>query len=71
MSMQDYERENCYECESYCPKCDSGDIEWSAKDIQDNIVYQNAICQGCGCKFTEIWKYSYTEIDEPIENEVK
>jgi len=52
------------DCENHCPKCDGEDIEWSLKDIQDNIIYQNAECRSCGCLFTEIWQYHHTEIDE-------
>ena len=52
------------DCENHCPKCDSGDIEWSAKDIQDNSIYQNAECNSCGCLFTEKWTYSCTEVDK-------
>ena len=51
------------ECENHCPKCNSENIEWSAKDIQDNSIYQNATCQDCSCEFTEYWGYIYTEID--------
>ena len=54
------------ECENYCPKCDSEDIEWGLKEIQDDVIYQNATCQSCGCMFTEYWKYHHTEIDEPV-----
>jgi hypothetical protein len=50
-------------CENHCPECHSTQIEWSTKDIQDDIIYQNARCMVCLSEFTEIWLYHHTEID--------
>lgn len=41
------------QCEYHCPECDSENIDWQAKDIQDNTIYQNLICKDCGCEFSE------------------
>jgi hypothetical protein len=52
-------------CENHCPKCNAGqeDITWGEKDFADEIIFQTAYCQKCHCEFTEISKYSHTEID--------
>lgn len=53
-------------CESLCPECWTDDIEWSTKDVQDSIVYQNATCNKCGCEFTEEYHYTRTVVDEKV-----
>lgn len=52
-----------YKCENHCPKCNSLNIEWGIKDVQDDSIYQGGICEDCDCMFTEIFTYSHTEID--------
>lgn len=55
-------------CFNHCPKCNATDpdIEWGDKEF-DTTCYQNATCKKCGCQFTEIYEYSKTEIDSPVE----
>lgn len=54
---------NSNKCENHCPKCNSDNIEWAMKDIQDDVIYQNAQCQDCQTEFTEQYRYSHTTID--------
>lgn len=56
-------------CESLCPKCNSEDIDWGSKDIQDESIYQNGTCRECGHGFTEIYEYVRTESDETVEED--
>jgi len=56
-------------CENHCPHCNATDpdIEWAMKDIQDDVIYQNAYCKKCNTEFTEEYRYTRTEIDEQGE----
>ena len=58
-------------CENLCPECWTDDIEWSTKDVQDSMVFQNAKCNKCGCEFTEEYHYTRTVIDEKVDAESK
>ena len=59
---------NGYNCFNHCPKCDATDpnIDWGDKDWGGDSAWQSAICQECGCEFTEIYIYNNTEIDSPL-----
>jgi len=56
-------------CFNHCPKCDATDpnIEWHCKDWGDTTAWQNATCNKCGCEFTEVYEYVYSEIDAPVD----
>ena len=62
-------QDNQKECFNYCPKCGATDpdIEWGDKDWSGKQGWQNATCQKCGCEFTEVYEYVFSEIDEPCE----
>jgi hypothetical protein len=61
---------NQKECFNHCPNCDAGknDIDWGDKDWSDESAYypemwQNATCTKCGCDFSEVYLYSFTELE--------
>lgn len=64
---------NKQRCFNHCPKCNAVflDIEWGDKDCSGTTSWQIATCKKCGCEFTEIYKYSHTEIDALIEEDKK
>ncbi len=49
-----------------CPECKAGltDIDWGIIEATDNLVFQEATCCKCGCRFDEHYVYAYTEIQE-------
>jgi transcription initiation factor TFIIIB Brf1 subunit/transcription initiation factor TFIIB len=53
-------------CENHCPNCGAGmeDIDWQDLEDDDPIYRSNNVCQKCGCVFTEVYKYDYTEFKE-------
>ena len=49
-------------CEHRCPKCNSENIEWDAKDYcEDCEIQQPATCNDCGQEFTEYSRYYETQ----------
>ena len=56
------------ECVNHCPKCDAGEnyIDWGEKDWSDETGWQNANCNRCGCDFSEVYVYSFSEIDTSV-----
>ena len=56
-------------CFNHCPKCNATDpdIEWHCKDWGDTTAWQNATCNKCGCEFTEVYEYVFSEIDSLVE----
>ena len=56
-------------CVNHCPKCGAGEleVEWGKRAWSDYRAYINATCQKCGCEFTEVYLYAFTEIDQPVE----
>ena len=56
-------------CFNHCPKCNAGenDISWGDRDWSDHTAWQNATCKKCGCEFSEVYEYSFTEIDEIVD----
>lgn len=56
-------------CVNHCPECNAGenDIDWGDKDWAEESAWQKATCQKCGCEFAEVYKYSFTETDNPVD----
>jgi len=54
------------QCENNCPKCNTEmqNIDYNDIEITAAGVYQNAICQKCGCRFVECYKYCGTEFED-------
>jgi len=53
-----------HQCYNNCPQCGAGDddISWDILEA-DSSPSQKAFCNKCGCEFTEVYKYSHTEVD--------
>jgi len=53
------------ECFNHCPKCNATDpdIDWEDKDWGGSCAWQNATCKKCGCEFSEVYQYGFTEKD--------
>lgn len=53
-------------CAGKCPKCNSENINWHDSELQDMSVFYNAICDDCGCEFTEhhTLQYEITQSEE-------
>ncbi len=53
-------------CFNHCPKCNAitNDIEWGDNNWGENSAWQDATCNICGCEFSEVYNYAYTEIKE-------
>jgi hypothetical protein len=51
--------------EGHCPQCGAtlDRIEWDILEAQ-SPPYQQGLCQKCGCEFTEVYKYSHTEVNK-------
>ena len=61
------EKEKTKECfdicpwfQKLCPKCNSDNIDWGEKEHSTTIIWQEAICLDCNCKFEEVYEYQYT-----------
>jgi transcription initiation factor TFIIIB Brf1 subunit/transcription initiation factor TFIIB len=56
-------KQKYYMCEDECPKCHAtgDDIDWGHLESDDPPYRPNNVCQKCGCVFTEVYKYSYSE----------
>jgi hypothetical protein len=52
-------------CCGQCPKCGAGeaDIRWALLTV-DDFPRLSGTCRGCGCKFSEVYKYDHTIIEE-------
>ena len=55
-------------CLNHCPKCNAGekDIEWGSRDWSSESAWQNATCTKCGCEFSEVYLYGFTECGHNI-----
>lgn len=55
-------------CLDTCPKCDSQNILWGLREMQDDYVSHDGECQDCKLKFTEFYNivYDLTEYDGGI-----
>ena len=58
-------QKKCFNC---CPSCNAtcSKISWGDKEWSGTTAYQNATCRECDTEFTEVYKYSHSEIDEPV-----
>lgn len=58
-------------CENHCPNCGAGSdkIDWGRVE-SDSPIYQRAICDVCGCEFSEVQTYSHTEFELDAGNRV-
>lgn len=47
-----------------CPKCGSVLVEMYDKDTEDKMHFEFMECGECGCEYTEIYTYTFTEYME-------
>jgi len=38
-----------------CPYCGCDDLGWSSPDIEEDYIYQDVVCRGCG----KVWADQY------------
>ena len=68
--MKNKMEENQKKCFNCCPKCGETDpyINWgNKKEWMGDRGWQNATCQKCGCEFSEVYIYAFSEIDTPVD----
>ena len=51
-----------------CPYCGSDDIEWRGSELEDELMFYNAMCNKCKRDFVEVYKLEYDGYNTYDEN---